>query len=389
MGCLQGIYRSLSSFYFFFFFGIGALYTLLPLYMKQFAISGTQLGTIMAIGPVISILFQPVWGMVCDRFHAEHKVLRGTLIGAALIALAFPWIHGFIAFLLLFGGIQFFQSAILPITDSIALSYVLKRGGDYGHIRLFGAVGFAVAVWLAGNLAEREGLVVIFYMYALSFFLCFLFVRQFPETVREKSGSVWSGMGKLIRLPKYVIFLGATFLIFGPINGNNYYFSLLYLKIGGTLAGVGTAFLLFAGSEAPIMKVTGRLVRRFGILPVLLVSGLISALRWGWYGTGPTAFWVLALFFIQGISVGLFLPAAAIFIRRHAPQEVQVTAQGIYSSFGNGLGTMAASFMGGVLYERQGIFSTYLYFSLSSVIGSALLLILILLPTQNKEISGM
>jgi MFS transporter, PPP family, 3-phenylpropionic acid transporter len=379
------VYRSLSIFYFLFFFGIGALYTLLPLYYQKFGLSGTQIGTIMAVGPVISILFQPVWGMICDRFQAEQKVLACTLTCAASIALLFPLMHGFIAFLLLFAGLQLFQSAINPITDSITLSFVQKQGGDYGNIRLFGAIGFAVAVWFAGTLAERFGLVVIFYVYAGAFLFGLWWVRQFPQAHREKTGSVWSGLGRLIRLPKYVIFLGAAFLIFGPMNAHNYYFSLLYTKIGGTVAGVGVAFLLFAGSEAPVMKLTGPLVRKYGILTILMISGVVSALRWGWYASAPSAAWVIMLFFIQGMSVGLFLPTAATFIREHAPREVQVTAQALYSSFGNGLGTMFTSFIGGVLYDRSGIFSTYLYFSFSTVVGILLVIAIAILNARTSR----
>jgi PPP family 3-phenylpropionic acid transporter len=385
---IKGVYRSLSMFYFLFFFGLGALSTLLPLYFREYGLSGTEIGTIMAVGPVISILFQPVWGMICDRFQAERKVLMVTLTSAAFIALFFPWIHGFLWFLLFFAGLQLFQSAINPIADSITVSYAQKEGGDYGKIRLFGAVGFAVAVWFAGTLASHFGLVVIFYAYAGAFLCALWFVRSFPSTVREKAGNVWSGLGQLLRLPKYVLFLGAAFLIFGPMNAHNYYFSLLFTKIGGTVAGVGLAFLLFAGSEAPVMRWAGGWIRRFGILPVLMFASGISAVRWGWYASAPSSSWVLVFFFLQGLSTGLFLPAAVTFIRQHAPKEVQVTAQALYSSFGNGLGTMWTSFLGGVLYDRLGIFSTYLYFSGSTVVGVLLLLLIRELSKRERRQGG-
>jgi PPP family 3-phenylpropionic acid transporter len=376
---LRTITLRFNLFYFFLFFGFGAYLPLLSLYLKSYGLSGTQIGLLLAVGPIISILAQPMWGMISDRYQAQRKVLVFTLTASTITGLLYPAVGGrFVWLLLLYLVLMLFQSAIVPIMDAMALSHVQKSTGDYGSIRMYGALGFALAVWVSGQLAEWVGLTAIFYLYGFAFMLCILIVRTLPQEDVRLTTSVWSGLGKLLRIPQYVLFLLAAFLIFGPINANNSYFSLFYTSIGGAVAGVGLAFLLFAGSEAPVMRVAGRFINRFGMLPIVIFSGIVAGIRWLYYANEPSPGMVLVFFFLQGLSVGLFLPTAARFIREHTPQDMQVTAQAIYAALGNGLGTVVASSFAGVLFDRYGILSTYQYFAVSSMAGSLLLLVLYL-----------
>lgn len=70
-----------------------------------------------------------------------------------------------------------FQSAIVPLSDSIAVSFSEKSKIPYGSIRLWGALGFAAAVFVMGRLAEIFHLSVIFYTFTL-FLIASEFIRS-------------------------------------------------------------------------------------------------------------------------------------------------------------------------------------------------------------------
>ncbi|MCK9912196.1 MFS transporter, partial [Microbacteriaceae bacterium K1510] len=127
-----------------------------------------------------------------------------------------------------------------------------------------------------------------------------------------------------------------------------------YQHIGGSVAGIGLAFFLFAGSEAPCMRMAAYLIRRWGLEMTILLAGIISALRWFWYATSPSTTSIIALFFIQGLSVGFYLAAAAQYVRENTPDELQVTALAIFMSFGQGLGTMACNLLSGIIMQYFG-----------------------------------
>ncbi|MBL0389315.1 MFS transporter [Tumebacillus sp. ITR2] len=367
----RGKTRVLGAYYFFFFIGFGALYPMLPLFLRENGLSGGQIGIITGIGPVMTVLFQPLWGMIVDRYQAQRLVLFATLAVAGVLSLLYPQVGGYVWFLALFAGMAAFHSSGVPILDSISLRTVAQYGGDYGSLRLWGAIGFAVASWVAGKLADLSGLQAIFYVYAAAMFSCVLLTRALPKEPAEMKFELLKGLGKLIRLPRFLVFLFGTFLIFGTIQANNSYYSIFFTAIGGNVAGVGLSFLIAAGSEAPVMRFAGRLISRTGLIGALVLSGSIASLRWLFYGFEPGPVLVMSLLFVQGLSTGIYIPAAAEFVRQNTPEEIRVTALGIYSAIGNGLGSMAGTMVGGLLLDSVGIFGTYTVFGIASLVGVA------------------
>lgn len=378
------IYRRLSIFYLLFFLGIGSLYPLLSSYYFFNGMSGKQIGVLMSIGPIIAIISQPIWGMICDRYGIQKKVLFGTLLSSAAIAFFFPITTSYILLILLSAGIAVFQSAVIPISDNISMNFVQTTGGNYGNIRLWGSIGFAVAVWIAGNLAEYFHIQIIFYLYAGALIFAALLTKKLPDDGSQLSVEVFKGIRQLFKIPTFTLFLVGTFLLFGTMNANNTYFSIYFQEIGGTLSGVGLAFLLAAGSEAPVMMMVKRLVDKFGLMPLILFATIISAIRWYLYSTGPSTFLVLATSFTQGLSIGIYLPAAVQFVREIAPKDVQVTAMSLYGSFGLGLGSLISVILSGVFYDLFGSLAIYKYYMISSLLALVVFSIIYFMEREKK-----
>ncbi|UFJ39771.1 MFS transporter [Brevibacillus humidisoli] len=362
-------YFSISGLYLFIYYGLGAFYPLISQYYQSIQLTGTQIGTVSSITPIISIIAQPLWGMVCDRYQIRKPILVLTLLATAGISLLFTMVSTYAWILVLITVLSLFQCALVPISDSLGLTYAIKQKMQFGNLRLWGAVGFAVAVFFTGLGVQAWGPHVIFYFFAAALVMAVFFLRGIPDGGTQMSVNVFRGLGELIRLPRFVLFLVSSFFIFGAINANNIWFAIYYQHIGGTVAGIGLAFLLFAGSEAPFMKVSSYFVRRYGLELTILLAGTVSALRWFWYGTAPSTTMVIALFFIQGISVGFYLASAAQYVRENTPDSLQVTALAIFTSIGHGLGSMTCNLLGGVIMDYAGILATYYFFGTASILG--------------------
>ncbi|MFZ0476978.1 MAG: MFS transporter, partial [Halobacillus sp.] len=78
---------------------------------------------------------------------------------------------------------------------------------------------------------------------------------------------------------------------------------------------------------------------------------------------------VYATTIVQGISVGLYIPAALILVRELAPPEVRATAVGLYSAVGNGLGNAFFTFTGGVMIDIWSTAGMYGFFSGMTLLG--------------------
>lgn len=379
----QNAKLSFTFFYFLVFFGFGSLFPLLSVYLNDsVGLTGTQIGTIMSISPVVTILTQPLWGLISDYTQKPRLVLTVTIIVTALIGVGYSFVESYLWFILFAAFLAITQSAVVPISDSLALSYVQKTKGNYGSIRLWGALGFAVAVLIVGRLSEAFSLTVIFYGFTFMLLVSSIFAWNLPAEGSSMQINIKTGVQRLIKMPRFLLFLLTTFLIFGPILSNNFYFGIYIRDIGGTLTGVGIAFMLGAGSEAPFMKFAGKWIQKIGMLQVVVFAGLISGLRWILYFYDPPLYVVFATIIAQGFSVGLYIPAALQYVRDISPGEVRVTAVSLYSAVGNGLGSWFCTFIGGFILDAFSINHLYLFYSVLTTIG--LILVLIIISMDKK-----
>ncbi|SFS80939.1 MFS transporter [Marininema halotolerans] len=361
--------------YFFIFFGLGGFFPLLSVYFREEGLTGTQIGMILSVGPIVMVLAQPIWGLICDYTQRSKQVLTLATLLTGICGLGYL-VHNAYSWMLVTAILlAIFQASIIPISDSLTMSYVHRIKGDYGQIRLWGAVGFASAAYLIGEWAEMSGLTVIFIGFAGAMTLSALIATKLPQERVSFETDLRTGLTQLMKLPQFPLFLMGTFFVFGPIQANNVYFGLFIQDLGGTVAGVGLGFLLAAGSEAPVMRFAGKWIKRRGLLSVAMFASLVSALRWFFYGYEPSVEWVYITTISQGLSIGLFIPSAIQYVRNIAPKEVQTTAIALYSAVGTGLGNWFFTLLGGIIMDHFHIFATYLFFGGSTLCGVGMIFI--------------
>lgn len=366
---------SISTFYFVYFFGFGALFPFLALYLQEGGrFDGTQIGLLLSLNPIMSIVAQPLWGMLCDATRKPRAVLGGTVWLTMLVALALPWI-GDVAFLvaiLLLALLAIVQSAAMPLMDALTMSYAARTGQQYGTYALWGAAGFATSVFLVGKLSDVYGLHFAMVSFIVLMGLSGIISFFLPTEAAQTKVDLLAGVRTLLRMPRYSVFLAASFLVFGPMLANNYYFGILMKDSGANLTGLGIAFLIAAGTEVPFMKWSERFIERWGLMTVLIACSVLAFVRWGLYAFHLPLAVVYASALLQGFAVGLFIPAALRYVYEVSPKGVRATAVSLYSMAGNGLGSWLCTFLGGVLMNRLSIHAAYVSFAAFTAAGLAL-----------------
>ncbi|SFA91264.1 MULTISPECIES: MFS transporter [unclassified Bacillus (in: firmicutes)] len=379
--------RNLQAFYLLAFFGVGSLYPLLSVYLSEVEkLNGYQIGTILSVGPIVMIFFQPLWGIMSDMTNAPVKVLTLTTAMAGIFGLGFLFLNHYLLFLIIAILISVFQSAMIPVSDSISLKYTSKVKYNYGNVRLFGSLGFGVAVFIMGRLSDWSA-EVIFWGFFIALSLAAIMAMRLPKEQATEKNKLFSGMKDLFKIRKFVIFLAVTFMIFGPNLANNFYFSLFVEDRGGTYTGIGIAFLIAVLSEIPFMRAAGKWINKFGLLQIAAFAGTVSMIRWFFYFMEPSLSVVYASAVVQGVSLGLFIPAGLQYIREITPVNITATAVTVYSAIGNGLGNWFSTFLGGVLYEEFSIYVVYLFFAVLALIGVVLCFWLIKEETKSHLIN--
>lgn len=361
------------------FFAQGALIPYMTLYFSQdqFGLSASEVGTIVAIMPILSILVQPLWGMLADRTGRVRVWLMVAMAIAAVTSLGFliPLSYWWVIGLMVVWSV--FQSAHIPLADMMTLDYTIRKKIDYGAIRLYGSVGFAIAVFVMGRISDTSfGLSSTFILSAICLLVGTFIVFRINEPKKEQAVTLAPFDWSAVWSPRFLVFLIGGMLVFGPIYANNYYFGLYVTEIGGSTTLVGMLFLVAVLCEIPFMRMATQLVTRIGSIPILVLAATVSAIRNGWLALEPPLVVVWLLAFVQGLVVGLLIPVALQYVRRLVDVRVSSTAIGVYMALTSGLATAGFNLLSGQLIKVSSIIVVFWLYMGVTIVGALFWLML-------------
>ena len=369
-------YYMYSSWYFLMYFALGGFFFFFIQLLTSFKLEGSILGIIFSVGSFATIISQPFWGFVNDKLKKPKQVVSFLLISSSIMIFCFFFTRGASVVGLVYLIFMFFNSGISSVTDSA----VLASGIPFGKIRLWGSIGYAVGVQISGLISQRLGINSILGVYIIFMIFAMLIMEKirFKETDTHKIRV--QDFKDLFSNKKYILLSLGCFLVGGSIIGNNNYFGLLYTKLGGSIAGIGLAFLLFAGSEAPFMAIYQKISGRINLIYGLIIVSVFSALRWFIYSLHVSPKILLLTFVLQGISVGGYLVLTTLYVAKITDEKVRTTALSLFGALSMGLGGMVLQFVAGKIMSIFGISHVYTFF-----FGMNILAIYIFTRLLNKD----
>ena len=351
--------------YFFIYCPLGIICPLIGQYLSSIGFSGTQVGTITSLGTGTAILAGLFWGKIYANTSRKKILLAFMCLAAATLGVVSTGTTIFIIYAVIYTGMYFFQGPIHGLSDA----FVLDRSEHFSAIRATGAAGYAVAVFVAGRVAESTGLKSIFFMYAGAYVIaaCFFLREEEPTTFRTAEEKV--KMSVLFKDRNFVKLLICAFFLMGTNVGNSTYFGYLFREQGGSVAGIGVAFLLMAGSEAPFMALTPVLSRKFGAEKTLLFAMVMAVIRFGFYSTGPDYKVLLATFFLQGMTNGIILVEIVKYFGRIVEPRLSSVSISVFYAIGNSLSVILCSFIGGIMLDMAGACAVYRFFAIFNFVS--------------------
>ncbi|SHH80303.1 MFS transporter [Clostridium grantii] len=368
-----------KSYYFSYFFAVGIILPLLPVYLnKELMISKPSVGIIMSFIPLISIVGQPIWGYISDYSQKFKLILLSIMIIAAFLAILLANINYVPVIVFMVFIFSFFYCGIVPLSDRFALEFAHTHNVNYGSMRLWGSIGFAVSTLVIGYVTDYFGLRIIFYLYSIIMLLCCLTVAKFPlgkvTKKSEKKSSFKSDLFKMLSMPQFIFLVLISMFSFSTLLANNSYLGLYMINNGTTLTIIGTLFFVSAISEVPFMLASKTIIEKVGVVNVLFISILATSLRWFLYFLEPNIFIIYGATLLQGVGFGLMQPCIMHYLKEIVPNTIVTTAITIISAIGFGFGNWFCSFIGGFILKTHSINFIYLLFFFFTLIALCLLI---------------
>ena len=353
-------YWRLSSFYFFYF---GALGTLLPYWavlLNDRGFSAVEIGELMALLMGTKIVAPNVWSWVADRTGLHMPIIRAAALLTVVAFIGVFFVEGFWAMAAVMALFSFFWNAALPQFEVVTLNHLGEVHHRYGIVRLWGSVGFIVAVLAVGVLLDGYGSGVLPWAVTALFLGIWLSSLATPDgrasASHEDHGSLWS----VLRGPQVLALFAVVFLL-QVSHGPYYTFYTLYLEDHDYSGGViGSFWALGVAAEIGVFLVMGRWLGRFGPYPLTLIALALTALRWLVIAWFPGSF-ELMLFaqLLHAASFGIGHAVAIHWVHQYFRRPHQAHGQALYNSLSFGAGGALGNLFSGYCWDAFGPGWTY------------------------------
>lgn len=369
---LNGQWFSFALFYFAYYGYIGIFSPYASLYFTDRGMSAAEAGVLMSLMQVMRIFGPALWGWAADSTQRRDLVLRATAAAASLAFAGMFFGQTFIQFFLIMVAINLFTSAQNPLGEALMLSAMRGDLTHYGRLRLWGSVGFILAVMLSGPFLDRYGIGLMPWIALGLLVLMFGASLRMSEDVHAPSSRPVPSVGALLRRREVIAFFASTFLMIAAHASLYVFYSLYLAQIGYSNTVIGLMWSLGVAVEILFFFYQAPLFRRFGVEKLMLASLLLAALRFLLIGFGADS--VLLLVLAQVLHAATFAAhhsASVATLQRWFAGPLQARGQALFTSISYGLGGTLGGLVMSLFWDKFGAPAVYLAAAVFSLAGAA------------------
>ena len=345
-----------------------------------------HIGIFYAMQGIVSIFMPAIMGIVADRWIPAQKLLgichflaAAFMAGMAAYALTAGEAISFVPAFALYAVSVAFYMPTLALSNSVAFTALRMHGldteKDFPPIRVFGTIGFIVAMLLVNFLridagggltlsfTAAEGLTslqVTPYQFVVSAVFGLLlagYTFTLPACAVNRGDGGKKSIVEALGLRAFTLFKErrmALFFIFSMLLGvslqitngfaNPFITSFQNIpEYAGTWGARNANALISLSqvSETLCILLIPFFLKRFGIKSVMLIAMFAWVLRFGFFGLGNPGggLWLFVLsMIVYGVAFDFFNISGALFVDKETDGNIRSSAQGLFMLMTNGIG---------------------------------------------------
>lgn len=379
-------------FYFFRYFGDALFYPFMSIYFVSKGLTEKELGVILAITPILTVIANPLWNYVVKDSLISQKVLKWMTVIEGILIIAIAEVSGFELFALLISLIALLCSPSLSITDGFSATYSNMRQLNFSSLRIWGSIAYVVATIIAGLLIlvmDFEYLFILSGIFFLLTALIGLWIKPLEkaENAALKPKRDFRSLMKNVNFFKYLAFYT---IVLGSVRVGDAFMSVYMTKEQGiSSTWWGVLFSAFVFTEV----LTFQYLIRHGQLnekKLIIIASALFGVRYLTIALNLPLPIIIAASLLRGISWGIILDTHFKYIIKIVKMENITTAilivtllYSIYSGVGN---MLAGSFI-----EQFGYANFFILLTALILFGLASFLVFtpkINLPKTSEDSGG-
>lgn len=360
----------LSALYFAYFAYIGAFSPYFALYLQSLGQSAFEIGVLLSLMQFMRIFASNVWAGMADRSGRNALLLKVALLASFAAWCGMFFTEQFWGLFAVLSLCAFFISAAMPLVESVTFAHLGGDIGRYGQVRVWGSVGFIIAVLGVGAVLDQAGTVALPALVSVGLAatagVSLLITEAAGGSRRTEPASVW----RVLARPAAARLFAACFLMC-LAHGPFYTFFTIYLSDHGYSKSLtGMLWSLGVLAEIVIFMLMPRLFRRFSAKRILIFSFACASVRFvliGWL-LDSLALVVIAQM-MHAATFGSYHASALALVNRLFGEGQRSRGQALYISLSYGAGGMAGSVASGIAWEAIGPSWTFTLASVAALAG--------------------
>ncbi|GGG66957.1 MFS transporter [Paenibacillus radicis (ex Gao et al. 2016)] len=353
--------RILAVYYFVWYCAVSVLIPYTSLYFSEQGYTSTKVGLILSLWAMVSVVAQPVMGIINDRIGNPRTIMILCAVVSPLLGMGFQWTSGIAAVLVLSVFFAWFQSSGGPIGDAIAVEIASQRGFSFGSVRLWGALSYAIGTFATGILYEKYGYDNIFnYYLVFSLLICVVIVFLPSAKLKRSRAPLFGQIGEVMRNKPYIVFIVTSMLMMMSANMNMTFLPLYFKEMNFDKSWIGSAFAIAALIEVPMFWVAVKLSKRMGRYQLLCLASAIYGVQYFMMFAFESVSMTLSLQLLNGVAFAFIAGTSVEVVQSLSSEGTKATQQTLYTAISWGLGGIIGSALGGVLVDGLGAHYLYL-----------------------------
>lgn len=362
-----------SIFYFLMFSSSFIAMQYLNLYYKQIGFSVIQITVIIIVSTIMSVGSSLYLGYKFDKSNKKHKILFFILVSSIISFISIYYFERYEYILIaniIFSMVYF---SVQPLFTTITLINIEKNCLNFGKVRLYGTIGFC-ATSIILPMIKYENAIFIAMAIVMTLMIVTFFVilkkDRINNDIKENEKFKLSELFQnkiIIKLMMFIFIINITLGAYFNFFGIYYTEELGYSKeLFGILCAVSTL------SEIPFLLLSSKIFEKFNIKSILIISGLITGIRWLLCAFFTQAVILLSIQILHGFGFIVLSTSINIYINNNCQDKYKATMQSIFFVgtlvFSKVIGSIVGGFLPQLLSQKSVFIFNFLICSIATVI---------------------
>ena len=361
-----------------YFVSIGLINPYAPLWYKELGLPVFALGVLASISSWTRLYAPYAWGLLADRSGRRVELIRLGALACFVSGCAFLLPPSF-ALILAAAFLMFsFNAAIVPLTETVVAAQLAQSGGGmdarrYGRVRVWGSIGFLVAVLAGGWWFEHFGMrhFVPLMLGALALLAAAAWWLPVQPAAAHEHAEPAPPVLEVLRRPEVRWFFIGVFLTVLAHSALYAFFSLYLDSHGHAKRVVGLLWAVSVVVEIAWFWLQGRALERGSLHQWLTVAALVSSGRFALTAAFGGNIWMLVLAqSTHALTFAAQHTACIALVTRYFPGRLRGRGQALYSVLGYGCSGVLGGVGGAWLAQQQGYAAVYWAAAFAALAGA-------------------